>query len=198
MDLLSRKIELFETNTGKTSKYLKAWSKVLVIILLVFSGYGIIGSLTTASLTFGNVFLAISFVLSLVSLALIIFAIMNSRKADKNAYLSNVLIGVVYVVSPIINLIYSFSLTYEDFIASGGLVASELTSEQDLLLKASYSAIVPMSVFLLLVTAVLVLLHIIYMVKRKDLFLKSVEQLEEEADVSTGGEQYTPYINPEG
>lgn len=195
MDLLSRKIELYETIHGKTSKYLKAWSKVLVIILLVFGGFGIISSLITASLTFGNVFLAISFVLSLVYLALIIFAIMNSKKANKNAYLSNVLIGVVNVVSSIINLIYTLSIPYEEFIKSAGLLASELTSQEDLILKASY---VSTSVFSLLVTAVLVLLHIIYMVKRKDLFLKTIEELEEQAGVTSGEEQYTPYINPEG
>lgn len=192
MDTLSRKIELYETMTGKTSKYLNAWSKVLMIILLVANALGLISSLSTLSAMAKNPLTIVSLLISVGVVVVLVLGIVNARKANKDAYISYITIGIVYIVSNIITTIYNATLSVEDLANASGLT---LTPD---MLEATKAITIMSSIVGLIIVLVLVLLHIVYMVKRKDLFLKTVEQLEEEAGVSADEGQYAPYINPQG
>ncbi|NLJ17019.1 MAG: hypothetical protein GX346_07795 [Clostridiales bacterium] len=205
MDLLSRKIELYETLEGKTSKWLNAWARVIVIILLVFSVLGLFTSLSAISAMFSDVFTAISFLISLVNLALLIVAVANGKKANDKAYFSFILIGALSILTSLIDLISAIVFT-------SGISAEEFASQQvealgtdagiagDFLssfLSMTYEIMLPSAIMTFVVTLVLWGLHILYMKKRKAIFFKTVEELEEEAGVSQGDEPQ-PYINPEG
>lgn len=202
MDLLSRKIELYETLEGKTSKWLNAWARVIVIILLVFSVLGLFTSLSAISAMFSDVFTAISFLISLVNLALLIVAVANGKKANDKAYFSFILIGALSILTSLIDLISAIVFT-------SGISAEEFASQQvealgtdagiagDFLSSLLSKIMLPSAIMTFVVTLVLWGLHILYMKKRKAIFFKTVEELEEEAGVSQGDEPQ-PYINPEG
>lgn len=199
MDTLSRKIELYETINGKTSGYLKAWSKVLLIIFVILSGIGAVSSIPEMAIHLSNPLSFISYLFSLASLGFLIAGLVNSKKANKNSYISNIGYAVIYSISSLLGVLQVAFFDLTEYIPDSDLEILDEAGIGSEVVGVIQSFTVGVTIFSFVVTLVLAILHIVYMIKRKDLFLKTVEELEEQAGVSSDDDnQYVPYISPEG
>ena len=197
MDLLTRKTELYESMTGKTSKWLKAWAKVIVIIFAVFSILDFIIGIPTIADSFKNPFSAISKILVIVNLAVLILAVVNAKKLNNIAFFTFIGTGVITILTSIISFISTIGISFDDYLSTANLVKADLNTTELQAHELVFSMIVPTAVITAVIYVILYGLHIFYMLKRKDIFYKTVEELELEAGVSDNA-QYTPYINPQG
>lgn len=196
MNILDRKIELFEAISGKSSKWLKAW-KVILIILMSFAGLNILFALFSVNI-FGVIWNGGMFTLYLM-------AFLKLNTCENAAYGLNLAINIIQIVSYSFSVLISLICTIS-FASIGAANIEEFIYESSAAYSSEVSQVLSMIAPILVIffvvwlifSAILLTLYImnlIYFKNRKMIFSLSIDELAQRAGQPV--QASAPYVNPQ-
>lgn len=183
--IVSGKAQLWTLATEQKTSWFKAWLNVLLCIFAAVSALNLISTLL--SLVNTTNIDVISLLQSMIGSALVIVTFCLTRKCDKLAFIMN----IVYISWAIFGYIVSICTagSIGDYMRTAMEVAMSATNastadseRMQLVINTFSGAVMMITIVIAVIMLALYVLNLVYFIKRKALFMTSVEELQKMAD----------------